>query len=332
MEGHQRNQEKETIEFSNININLEDGSIDLEELNTNMNRLQHLYHEKCIEIEELRRRDEEHESIINAARQEFLALQQEYERLQRAKSSSGPRIKSENSGELDSLRQQVDELLRTASQETQLRQQNEQLLKEIERMEGERRKLRSNQNSQIDEKVQLLEEQICKKDQDIARLRQSNQLLQANCDELGLELEKQRLKYSNDFKSSENEKSELKTAIVSFEFKIAELERRIAGLEDVKRILTEQITSITTELHAKIDGIQKLETELRQERLKVKSFEADLQVHLSDTEENKLKLHESERKSQALIKSLQFELEKKKEESVAKANEVALLNSRITEL
>ena len=48
--------------------------------------------------------------------------------------------------------------------------------------------------------MQLLEDNIKKKDQEISRLRQTNQLLQTNIDQLTLELDKIRLKASNDFK------------------------------------------------------------------------------------------------------------------------------------
>ena len=103
------------------------------------------------------------------------------------------------------------------------------------------------------------------------------------------------------------------------------------SLEEIKVMLEQQVNSITTELHAKIDSAQKVETELRKERVKVKSFEADLHDHFSDSEETKFKLKESERKTQNLIKSLQYELDRKKEESIAKTSEVALLNTRVVE-
>jgi len=41
---------------------------------------------------------------------------------------------------------------------------------------------------------------------------------------------------------------------------------------------------VTTELHSKIEQVQKLETDLRQERAKIKSFEDDLQMQFSETE------------------------------------------------
>ena len=83
------------------------------------------------------------------------------------------------------------------------------------------KKMRSSQNIQVNDHIQLLEENITKKDKDISRLRQSNELLQTNVDELNIELDKIRLKTSNDFKMGEGEKVELKNRIVAFEFKVA---------------------------------------------------------------------------------------------------------------
>lgn len=66
-----------------------------------------------------------------------------------------------------------------------------------------------------------MEESIAKKDQEIARLRQANQLLQTNFDEQTIEFEKIRAKVANDFKSNENEKAELKRQLLALEFKIS---------------------------------------------------------------------------------------------------------------
>lgn len=67
-------------------------------------------------------------------------------------------------------------------------------------------KARASQTHQINDHIQLLEENIGKKDQEISRLRQTNQLLQTNIDEMNLELDKIRLKASSDFKIGEGEK------------------------------------------------------------------------------------------------------------------------------
>lgn len=66
-----------------------------------------------------------------------------------------------------------------------------------------------------------MEESIAKKDQEIARLRQANQLLQTNFDEQTIEFEKIRAKVANDFKFNENEKAELKRQLLALEFKIS---------------------------------------------------------------------------------------------------------------
>ena len=122
------------------------------------------------------------------------------------------------------------------------------------------KKMRSSQNIQVNDHIQLLEENITKKDKEISRLRQGNELLQTNIDELNIELDKLRLRSSNDFKVGEGEKIELKNKIVSYEFKVAEVERKVVSLEEVRHLLEQQVSSVTTELHAKIEQIQKLET------------------------------------------------------------------------
>lgn len=96
--------------------------------------------------------------------------------------------------------------------------------------------------------------------------------------------------------------------------------------------MQQQVNTLTTELNAKIDNLQRVEIELKQEKGKVKSFEADLQLHLNDSEEIKLKLKESEKKSQSLLKSLQGDLEKKKEELSIKISEVGHLSNKILDL
>ena len=53
-------------------------------------------------------------------------------------------------------------------------------------MENNIRKIRSSQVSAVNEHTQLLEDNLTRKDQEILRLKQSNQLLQANIDELTL--------------------------------------------------------------------------------------------------------------------------------------------------
>ena len=97
-------------------------------------------------------------------------------------------------------------------------------------------------------------------------------------------------------------------------------------------MLEEQISQVTTQLHARIEQVQRIESQLRQERVKGKAFQNDLQIHLTQTEENKLRLKENERKSHQIVKALQAELDKKKEEAIAKTSELVLLNNRIGEL
>jgi len=54
---------------------------------------------------------------------------------------------------------------------------------------------------------------------------------------LNIEIDKIRLRSSNDFKMGEGEKVELKNRIVAFEFKVAEVERKSASLEEVRHLL-----------------------------------------------------------------------------------------------
>lgn len=58
----------------------------------------------------------------------------------------------------------------------------------------------------------------------------------------------------------------------------------MVSLEDIKGIMQQQVNTLTTELNAKIDNLQRVEIELKQEKAKVKSFESDLQTHLNDSE------------------------------------------------
>lgn len=71
-------------------------------------------------------------------------------------------------------------------------------------------------------------------------------------EELEGELEKLRSKLNSGERLSENEKNDLRIKLANYENKFAEFERKIVGLEEVRSILQEQVTTLTTEVHIKI--------------------------------------------------------------------------------
>lgn len=48
------------------------------------------------------------------------------------------------------------------------------------------------------------------------------------------------------------------------ELKLIEYERKMSGLEEVRTIMTEQINTLTTEIHIKYEHQQRVELELKQ--------------------------------------------------------------------
>lgn len=68
--------------------------------------------------------------------------------------------------------------------------------------------------------------------------------------------------------------------------------------------MTEQVNTLTAEIHIKYENQQRLEVQLKQERARGKAFEAEIQAQMLETEEARVKVREWERKFQTLSKEL----------------------------
>lgn len=166
-------------------LELSSNNVDMDVMNENMVQLHKLYGEKCVENEKNKRQMEQQEDMIGAARGEFMVLKQKYEEIQSEKSVVGQPVRSvETENEVKELRLKAQELETHFRREKELEYVNEELRREVERLENERKRIRASQSHQVDGQVQLLEDAIGKKDQEIIKLRQSNHLLQTNIDEL----------------------------------------------------------------------------------------------------------------------------------------------------
>ena len=115
---------------------------------------------------------------------------------------------------------------------------------------------------------------MAKKDGEIARLKQSNQLLQTNVEELELEVQKMMAKRGSQDRQAENERNELKEKIYVLEGRCTDYERKVNSLEEVRTIIQQQLTTLTGELQLKMENAQRVELELRQERNRAKTFES----------------------------------------------------------
>jgi regulator of replication initiation timing len=72
----------------------------------------------------------------------------------------------------------------------------------------------------LNDENELLESAVNKKDQEIAKLRQNNQLLLSNVDALELELEKHKARLTSGGKLYENEKNDLRLKLTQMEGKL----------------------------------------------------------------------------------------------------------------
>jgi hypothetical protein len=72
--------------------------------------------------------------------------------------------------------------------------------------------------------------------------------------------------------------------------------------------------------------------ELKQERARSKAFEVEIESQLIETEEGRAKLREWEKKCISISKELEAEIEKKKDLSATKKNEMFNLNNKYVEL
>lgn len=199
------------------------------------------YKERVSEAEESYTRYQQTQKSLASASQELSDWKTKYEELNLKKSTEEARSIQENP-EISSLRQRIKSLERELNSE---RIENDNLRAEVERVEREKSKLKLSLSSDLKEQFELLESNMGRKDQEVARLRQTNQLLQTNIDELSLEFEKIRLKTSNDFKASEGEKVELNNKIITLEVKAAKHECRVAGTEEVKALLQQQANTLS---------------------------------------------------------------------------------------
>jgi chromosome segregation ATPase len=106
----------------------------------------------------------------------------------------------------------------------------------------------------LDQEKQMLEAAVHSKDQEIAKLRQANQLLESNVEESEAELEKLKSKLTSGERLSESVNFELRNKLKVMEKEVAEYERKIGGLEEVKAILQDQVTTLTTQIHLKFQN------------------------------------------------------------------------------
>jgi chromosome segregation ATPase len=198
---------------------------------------------------------------------------------------------AKKNAELADLRSKLVELEKTINQNEVLRQENIQLNESLRKKHSElseaadkayflEKRVRELEGTsdkspkvvQLAQEVELLEAAIAKKEQEVAKLRQGSQLLQSNIDELEIELERVRSRLSAGEKSSESERSELKGRLSVVELRAVEYERKMAGLEEVRAIMGEQINTLTAEIHIKYENQQRLELEIKQERGRTKAL------------------------------------------------------------
>ena len=83
---------------------------------------------------------------------------------------------------------------------------------------------------QVQQEYALLSNANSKKDQEIIKLRQSNQLLQSNIDSLQIQIENVKKKLSSGERLSEVEISEFKSKISRLELNTVEYQRKMSGL------------------------------------------------------------------------------------------------------
>ena len=133
-------------------------------------------------------------------------------------------------------------------------------------------------------------------------------------------------------KQLQNEKNELKNKISMLQTKSLDYERKLVGLEEVRSILQQQLSALTSELQVKIENLQRSEIELKQEKAKNKTFENEIESKMSEGEELKIKLKEFEKKNNNLLKVVQIELDKKNDEINNKKSEVLSLQSKVFDL
>lgn len=133
-------------------------------------------------------------------------------------------------------------------------------------------------------------------------------------------------------KQLQNEKNELKNKISMLQTKSLDYERKLVGLEEVRSILQQQLSALTSELQVKIENLQRSEIELKQEKAKNKTFENEIESKMSEGEELKIKLKEFEKKNNNLLKEVQIELDKKNDEINNKKSEVLSLQSKVFDL
>ena len=89
---------------------------------------------------------------------------------------------SDSEGELAIIKKKLEQALKKAKKLSAIEFESDELKRENERLQRQIKKTRASQTNQINDHIQLLEENISKKDQEISRLRQSSQLYQTNID------------------------------------------------------------------------------------------------------------------------------------------------------